>query len=305
MSKLDLHIHSAASDDGEYTPQEIIAMSRAQGMELIAITDHNSVRSVAAAQSEALSACAASGLRVISGVELDCTHKGRNFHLLGYCFDHTRKEFSQIEQDILEQEKMAAREKIQLFQSATGIPVDEDEVLAASSDGVVPGELIADILLAKKEAPQYEILRPYLPGGAKSDMPNVRFYWDFFSEGKPAYVPVHYISLADAVSLIHDAGGISVLAHPGQNLARSETELLESMLFREIDGIEAFSSYHDVETAAYYVEIAEKNRLLITCGSDFHGRHKPAIRLGGHGSFWDDGRIMRGLAALPGRTPEP
>ena len=67
MSKLDLHIHSAASDDGEYTPQEIIAMSRAQGMELIAITDHNSVRSVAAAQSEALSACAASGLRVISG----------------------------------------------------------------------------------------------------------------------------------------------------------------------------------------------------------------------------------------------
>ena len=200
---------------------------------------------------------------------------------------------------------MAAREKIRLFQSATGIPVDEDEVLAASSDGVVPGELIADILLAQKEAPQYEILRPYLPGGAKSDMPNVRFYWDFFSEGKPAYVPVHYISLADAVSLIHDAGGISVLAHPGQNLARSETELLESMLFREIDGIEAFSSYHDVETAAYYVEVAEKNRLLITCGSDFHGRHKPAIRLGGHGSFWDDGRIMRGLAALPGRTPEP
>ncbi len=53
MSKLDLHIHSAASDDGEYTPQEIVAMSRAQGMELIAITDHNSVRSVAAAQSEA------------------------------------------------------------------------------------------------------------------------------------------------------------------------------------------------------------------------------------------------------------
>ncbi len=135
---------------------------------------------------------------------------------------------------------MAAREKIRLFQSATGIPVDEDEVLAASSDGVVPGELIADILLAKKEAPQYEILRPYLPGGAKSDMPNVRFYWDFFSEGKAAYVPVHYISLADAVSLIHDAGGISVLAHPGQNLDRGETELLESLLFREIDGIEHF-----------------------------------------------------------------
>ena len=88
MSKLDLHIHSAASDDGEYTPQEIVAMSRAQGMELIAITDHNSVRSVAAAQSEALSACAASGLRVISGVELDCTHKGKRWERLREHWSH-------------------------------------------------------------------------------------------------------------------------------------------------------------------------------------------------------------------------
>lgn len=100
MSKIDLHIHSAASDDGEYTPQELVAMCTAQGMELIAVTDHNSVRSVTAAQSTA-SSC---GLRVLSGVELDCTHKGRNFHLLGYGFDHTRKEFAQIEQEILDLE---------------------------------------------------------------------------------------------------------------------------------------------------------------------------------------------------------
>ena len=98
MSKIDLHIHSAASDDGEYTPQELVAMCTAQGMELIAVTDHNSVRSVTAAQSTA-SSC---GLLVLSGVELDCTHKGRNFHLLGYGFDHTRKEFAQIEQEIAE-----------------------------------------------------------------------------------------------------------------------------------------------------------------------------------------------------------
>ena len=91
MSKIDLHIHSAASDDGEYTPQELVAMCTAQGMELIAVTDHNSVRSVTAAQSTA-SSC---GLLVLSGVELDCTHKGRNFHLLGYGFDHTRKEFAE------------------------------------------------------------------------------------------------------------------------------------------------------------------------------------------------------------------
>ena len=291
MSKIDLHIHSAASDDGEYTALEIVALCTAQGMELIAVTDHNSVRSVTAAQSTA-SSC---GLHVLSGVELDCTHKGRNFHLLGYGFDHTRKEFAQIEQEILDQEKTAAREQIRLVQSATGIPVDEGEVMAAAADGVVPGELIAEILLSKEEAGQYELLRPYLAGGAKSDMPNVRFYWDFFSEGKPAYVPVRYISLADAVSLIHDAGGIAVLAHPGQNLDLSETELLNSILFREVDGIEAFSSYHNEETSAHYVNVAVKNRLLINCGSDFHRKHKPSIKLGGHGASWEDSRIMEVL----------
>lgn len=94
------------------------------------------------------------GLRVIPGVELDCTHEGRNFHLLGYGFDHTRKEFALVEENILEQEKRAAVKKIRLFRNATGIPVDEDEVLASSPDGVVPGELIAEILLAKKHARQ-------------------------------------------------------------------------------------------------------------------------------------------------------
>lgn len=306
MSKLDFHIHSVASDDGEYTPQEIVTMCREQGMELVAITDHNSVRSVTAAMdavrslngggAKAAENPSVSGnFRVIPGVELDCTHEGRNFHLLGYGFDHRRKEFAQIEEDILEQEKKAAVEKIRLFRKVAGIPVDEDEVLAASPDGVVPGELIAEILLAKKDARQYEILWPYLPGGAKSDMPNVRFYWDFFSEGKPAYVPIRYISFAGAASMIHDAGGMTVLAHPGQNLGMDETELLNSLLFSGIDGIEAFSSYHSQAAAAYYVEVAEKNHLLITCGSDFHGKHKPAIRIGGHGAFWEDERIMNGI----------
>ena len=100
-------------------------------------------------------------------MELDCTHKGRNFHLLGYGFDHTRKEFAQIEQEILDQEKTAAREKIRLFQSATGIPVDEGEVMAAAADGVVPGELIAEILLSKKRLDNMNCSAPICPAEQK------------------------------------------------------------------------------------------------------------------------------------------
>lgn len=290
MSKIDLHIHSKYSDDGEYSPQEIMAQCKEQGMELVAITDHNSVKGVPIALQEAEST------KVISGVELDCTYRGKNFHLLGYNIDYTCSEFFKIEQDILKQEKTAAEEKILLFEKATGVAVNKEEVFAASCDGVVTGELIAEVLLAKEDAKKYEILQPYLSRGEKSDMPNVRFYWDFFSEGKPAYVPIQYITLTDAVKLIHNTGGIAVLAHPGQNVGR-DAALLSSIISEKIDGIETFSSYHCKNDAIYYLELAERNHLLVTCGSDYHGKHKPNIKLGGHGAIWDDNRLNGALGA--------
>lgn len=285
MSKIDLHIHSKYSDDGEYSPKEIIAQCKEQGMELVAITDHNSVKGVPLALE------AADKLKVLSGIELDCTYRGKNFHLLGYNIDYTCKEFSKIEEDIFRQEKDAAEEKIHLFQKTTGVLVNKEEILNASCDGVVTGELIAEVVLAKENAKEYEILHPYLSGGEKSDMPNVRFYWDFFSEGKPAYVPIHYVSLPDAVKLIHNTGGVAVLAHPGQNVGRDRA-LLTGIISEKIDGMEIFSSYHSKNDVTYYLEIAEQKHLLVTCGSDYHGKHKPNIKLGGHGAIWDDNRLI-------------
>lgn len=288
MSEIDLHIHSRVSDDGEYSPREIIAKCKLQGLKTIAITDHNSVRGVEEALAQADS------LRVISGVELDCLYHGKNFHILGYGFDHSRKEFGEVEQDILRQEKNIAEEKIHLFRQFTGIPISADEVFAASENGVVTGEMIAELVLARKDAEQYDLLRSYLPGGMKSDMPNVRFYWDFFSEGKPAYVPVRYLALPDAVALIHGAGGIAVLAHPGQNFAGDDT-LLPGIIAEKLDGIEVFSSYHNLATSEHYLDIALQNNLLVTCGSDFHGKHKPKISLGGHGAIWEDSQLLAGI----------
>ena len=97
MSRVDLHIHTKFSDDGEFSPEEIIRQCEACGMEWIAVTDHNCVRGVA----EALKA--AVKVRVIRGVELDCVYRGQNFHLLGYGIDVNREEFAAVEQDILQQ----------------------------------------------------------------------------------------------------------------------------------------------------------------------------------------------------------
>lgn len=276
---VDLHIHSSYSDDGEFSVEGILEKCRMLGMKLVSITDHNSVRGVSAALRHT------ADIRVLSGVELDCTYQEKNFHLLGYHFDHTRKEFAEVEEDILRQERNAAEEKIRLFHKASGIPVNIEEILSAAKNGVVTGELIAEHVLGQENAASRDALRPYLPGGLKSDMPNVRFYWDFFSPGKAAYVPIHYLSLPDAIELIHQAGGTAVLAHPSQNLS-GDDRVLAKIIAEGIDGMEVFSSYHSAKAANHYLEIAIKNHLLITCGSDFHGKHKPNLQIGGHGATW-------------------
>lgn len=290
MSKIDLHIHSSFSDDGELSPAEIITQCKSLKMELISITDHNSVRGVKEVLSKHDS------LHILSGVELDCICDGRNFHLLGYAFDPSHREFEEIQQDLLRQEKAAAEQKIHLFQKVSPIPIEAEKIFAAAKDGIVTGELIAEYVLNREDARQYEFLLPYLPGGIKSDMPNVRFYWDYFAPGKAAHVPIHYLSLSEATELIHCAGGFTILAHPGQNLEKSEHSLLNRLLSEKIDGIEVFSSYHSKEAVEYYLEIAKAHHLFVTCGSDFHGKHKPNIQYGGHGAFWSDQELLSEIA---------
>lgn len=293
MSKIDLHIHSNYSDDGEYSPEEILLQCKAQGMELIAITDHNSVKGIPGALD------GSDNLKVITGVELDCTYEGRNFHLLGYGFDPSKGGYGEIEQNIIRQEINAAEEKVERFRTATGIPLKTGNVLAASDNGIITGELIGEIVLAMPDAAGYDLLQPYLPGGIKSDMPYVAFYWDFFSEGRPAYVPIHYPSLRECIALIHETGGSAVLAHPGQNL-KNDATLLPGIISEGIDGIEAFSSYHSRAVSEYYLDAAKQHHLFVTCGSDFHGRNKPNIRLGAHGACWQDSLLHSELDFISG-----
>lgn len=293
MITVDLHMHSHHSDDGDFSVQELLGLCAQAQVGYLSITDHNSVRAVP----EALALARGMGLCVFSGVELDCTHLGRNFHLLGYHFNAGQPVFTQIEHSIFEQEQHAAEEKVQLIQKQTGIPLCTEEVLAAAEDGVVTGELIAELLLQREDAAQYTALLPYLAGGARAENSYVNFYWDYFSQGKPAYVPIHYLSLAEAVEVLHGTGGIAVLAHPGQNL-QGDYSWLDGLIKTGIDGIEAYSSYHSAQLASYFDSVAQQSKLLTTCGSDFHGKIKPSIPLCGHGA---GGRMPGIIAALQNR----
>ena len=272
---IDLHLHSEYSSDGEYDVASLVQMAAEAGLHTIAITDHNSVRGVG----QSLEAAREQGIRAIPGIEIDCTFQGIDLHLLGYRIDHRDKRFARLESDVFEQETAAGRTRVEKLLSFTGLKLDVDSFFQRCGNRIVTGEMIAEELLATPENVHHEFLSPYLPGGNRSDSPFVHFYWDFFSQGKVAHVPVRFLSFHEAVDLIKDTGGIPVLAHAGVNL-RDRMDRVAELIEEGVEGLEIYNTYHTPEQSRFLRNLAEQHGLLMTCGSDFHGKTKPNVLLG-------------------------
>lgn len=290
---IDLHMHSYYSDDGEFSPEELVGKCSDNGIKVMAVADHNSVRANAAAKRAACNA----GITYIPAVEIDCTFRDVNLHVLGYGIDYESADFAEIEDNIARQGRDASVKMLKATRDL-GFCVTEEEMAEVSGDcfwkDSWTGEMFAEVLLSKPEYENHPMLRPYRPGGTRSDNPFVNFYWDFYSQGKPCYVRIEYPVLEHITEMIHRNGGAAVLAHPGVNLKGRE-ELLKPILDTGIDGIEAFSSYHSREQSSCFYEAAINNGLCFTCGSDYHGKTKPSIQVGGHGCTVSDEEMLQQL----------
>ncbi len=294
MAKIDLHMHSIYSCDGEYTPETLVSIADNAGLKTIAITDHNTTMGV----DEGIEAGKKFGIEVIPAVELDCIHNDVVFHILGYFINHKAKAYAKVDEDIRNQEIIAAKKRIDLVRKM-GIELDPDEAMSYAKDGFVTGEIIAEIVLNKPDSHKNPLLKPFLPGGSRADNPYVNFYWDYCSQGKPAYVHINYISMEEAVSLVTETGGVPVLAHPGNNL-KGRLHLLDSIVKQGVKGIEAYSSYHTLQENQYFLQKAEEFSLVVTGGSDFHGKTKPSISMGQYGMAGDGLELLDKLRALKG-----
>lgn len=296
MSWLDLHMHSDYSDDGEHSPSALVSICMETGVRVAALSDHNTTRGVP----EALEAAQKAGITMIPSVEIDCTCNDVDIHMLGYWIDPLYAGFQKIEKDILDQEHIVAKSRIRLVK-ALGVHVDEEKTMSLAKNGVVTGEMIAETVLADPQNDGIPLLRPYRPGGARSDNPLVNFYWDFCSQGKPAFVPVRFLSAREAADKIRAAGGIPVLAHPGNNIGGDEA-LLNAIIDCGVVGMEVFSSYHNAAQTAFYKKQALDKGLAMSCGSDFHGKIKPAIRMGGVDCEGAESELLAALMEKAGRT---
>lgn len=288
-TSIDLHMHSLYSDDGQFTEEELVNIAHKSNLKVMAIADHNRVEAVEKAKIIAED----NDIKLIPGIEIDCTYKGVNLHVLGYGIDTSNTAFNQLGKDIIKQELQTSSEKIDLVKKL-GFDISKNELDKLSSNGVYTGEMFAEVLFADPRYFDNVLLKPYRKDGQRSDNPYVNFYWDYFSQGKACYTKIEYPSLENIIKLIHDNGGVSVLAHPGNNL-KGKFELFDEMVDLGLNGVEAFSSYHSTETSQYFYNKAKELNILYTCGSDFHGKTKPSIQMGESGCSIDEKTMLKQL----------
>lgn len=274
MNKIDLHMHTSMSNDGTYTPEELIKMCYEAGLEIVAIADHNSTKAFTFAKPMADSF----GMRLIPAVELDCHIDGTNLHVLGYDIDPYNPVFNDYEEFIASQERETSKVTVEKIREL-GIHLDEKALKTIAINGVITGEMIAEVALQDPINESNKLLFPYRNGGTRSDNPFVNFYWDYCAQGKVAYSHIDFKTIDEIVKMIKDANGFAVLAHPGNNI-KTNGELFNKIIDKGVVGVEVYSSYHSPEVTEYYHKLVKEKDLIMTLGSDFHGKTKPSIQLG-------------------------
>ena len=273
--KADLHIHSCHSNDGELAVPEIVKKCIESGVDIMSITDHNSI----AGSREAKGITAENkDIHFIPGIEIDCNYKGIDLHLLGYQIDLEGDSFDELGRTV-RQKYMDAVPQLIANLERLGIHIDQEELMSKSGGEPPTGEQFAEVLLKKNDPQSNPQLLPYLPGGNRSDMPLINFYLDFFAQGKPAHVKIDHLDFRDAVALVKSKGGIPIVAHPGLNLKGRES-LVNELIDQGAEGLEVFNNYHSNKQVAYFAGEIKERAALMTCGSDFHGHTKPRISLG-------------------------
>ena len=292
----DLHMHSFYSNDGELSPEELVLQCAKNNIKYMSVTDHNTVAANPIAQNSALK----QNIKYIPGIEIDCTFENTDFHVLGYGIDFKDPVYTEIENNIRTQSLTISHERLKKFK-ALGFNISEEDLNALAKNSYWPeawtGEMFAEVILKHPDYQDNIMLKPYRKGGKRSDNPLANFYWDFFAQGKPCFAKAHFPSMQQIIDIIHQTRGYAVLAHPCVNL-KEKLYLLDNIVKIGIDGIEAFSSYHTKEQSDYILHFINQNRLFSTCGSDYHGKIKPAINLGQHGCFLNSEQMENQLAKL-------
>ncbi|MGB7769237.1 MAG: PHP domain-containing protein [Verrucomicrobiia bacterium] len=253
MKFADLHLHTYFSD-GTFSPEELVGHGHRLSFAALALTDHDSVEGCA----RMAAACDAAGINFIPGTELTAEHNDIEIHLLGYCVDMQNEKFLSDIAKFQAVRQNRIREMVARL-NGLGVPLEAETVFA----------------LANCKSPgRPHVARALVKAGLVANLDEA--FERFLKKNRPAWVPKAKMSALEAVELIHQAGGVAVMAHPGLN--RTD-DVIPVLVEAGLDGIECFHTKHSTVASERYLEMADKYHLLITGGSDCHGfsKGKPLI----------------------------
>ena len=269
---IDLHIHTNASSDGQHSPREIFEMARNKGLRAIAFADHNSVGNV----EEGLHLSGEFDMEFLPCLELNTFHNGLDLHLLAFFIDPHNPALQNWLESIHQKKKEQAQKRIQKL-NELGFSFSWDDLQKFSGDRIPTGMSFLKAILNRKENRDDSRLRPYIDGN-RSRSPYVNFYLDYLRGGKPAFVQMEDVSTIMAIGKVKELGGTPILAHPSD----TGEKIIRRLIANGLEGLEAYTPYHDAREQETFRVFAEKHGILVTAGSDFHGKAvKPDVEIGG------------------------
>lgn len=252
--KADLHAHTTASD-GTVTPAGLVALALDQGIDILAVCDHDSVEGLP----EAFTAAEGTSLLLVPAVELSAVSDARDVHVLGYFIDWSDPQLLAHLADLRDARQRRAVAIVEAL-TAAGYDLTLDDVLALSDGGAVGRSHVARALVRRGHAESVADAFHRLLG-----------------HGMPFYVPKDVRSPEEVISVIRSAGGLPVLAHPAVS---GIEDLIPHLRDVGLAGIEAHHADHTPEQRERLALLADELGLLATGGTDYHGPHAPNPQLG-------------------------
>ena len=253
MKRIDMHTHTHASD-GVLSATELIETAVKNGLGGIAITDHDTVESLAEGKEASQKY---KDFWFLPGIEFSTEINSVEVHLLGYGIDETDSDLIALLDQLKESRNTRANKMVNKL-SDLGFDIDQEQVEKMAGEGIV-GRL--------------HIARAMVDRGGVSSVQDA--FQHYLKQGQPAYVPRFKLEPIEVISLIHRLGGISVLAHPG---LMKDDSLINGLIEAGLMGLEAYYPSHTDEETQRYLRLAFKHQLLATGGSDFHAPPSSGIR---------------------------
>ncbi len=256
---IDLHTHTTASD-GSFSPDQLVNLAVEKGLSAIAITDHDCLMGI----EPALCAAQDKKLEVVPGIEISIDHPAKPMHILGLYIDYLSPALTGL-LDFLVNSRYQRNQRIVEKLQKLGFDISMADVASYSTNEVIGRPHIATCLVKTGQVESQKAV-----------------FNDLIGYGCPAYSDREKLSSALGFKAISQAGGIPIIAHPGQWKMpfRQQIKVLDSLIEEEVMGLEAYYSQYSKEREDKFLLYCRKNRILASGGSDFHGIAKPDVHLG-------------------------